>query len=148
MLATRIIPCLDIDDGRVVKGVKFKKLKDAGDPVELARMYNDQGADELTFLDVGASYKSRDILIEIVEKVSQVIFIPLTVGGGLRDLEDMKKVLNAGADKVAICTRIIQEPDLISKAAQAFGSQCIVVSIDAKRCGRGSRLNLVPARYY
>ncbi len=135
MLAIRVIPCLDIDEGRVVKGVKFKELKDAGDPVELARRYDDQGADEITFLDIGASYKSRDILIETLKRVSRAIFIPLTVGGGLRDLQDMKKVLDAGADKVAICTRAIQEPDLISRAARAFGSQCIVVSIDAKRHG-------------
>src|SRR4030043_19117 len=133
MLAARIIPCLDVDDGRVVKGVKFSGLKDAGDPVELARVYNDQGADELTFLDVGASYKSRSILIDIVEKVSQAIFIPLTVGGGLRDLNDMRNVLNAGADKIAICTRAIEEPELIRQAAHTFGSQCIVVSIDARR---------------
>jgi cyclase len=134
MLATRIIPCLDVDDGRVVKGIKFSGLKDAGDPVELARRYNEQGADELIFLDVGASYKSRDILLEIVEKISRVLFIPLTVGGGLRDIVDMRKVLNAGADKVAICTRAIEEPELLKKAAHMFGSQCIVISIDARRC--------------
>ena len=133
MLAIRIIPCLDVDDGRVVKGVRFSGLKDAGDPAELARLYNDQGADELTFLDVGASYKSRDILIDIVKKISRVLFIPLTVGGGLRTIDDMKKALDAGADKVAICTRAIEEPVLIEKAANAFGSQCVVVSIDARR---------------
>lgn len=135
MLATRIIPCLDVDDGRVMKGIRFSTLKDAGDPVELARRYNDQGADELTFLDVGASYKRRDIMVEIVERVSKVIFIPLTVGGGLRNIKDIRTVLNAGADKAAICTRAIEEPELIRQAAQSYGSQCIVVSIDARRHG-------------
>jgi len=137
MLAIRIIPCLDVDDGRVVKCVKFKDLRDAGDPVELARLYNSQGADELTFLDIGASYKSREILIDIVRNVSKEVFIPLTVGGGLRSVEDMRKVLNAGADKVAICTSAIINPELISEGAKAFGSQCIVLSIDAKRHDKG-----------
>lgn len=133
MLATRIIPCLDIDDGRVVKGIGFKGLKDAGDPVERARVYNDMGADELVFLDVGASYKSRQILIDVVKQVSQQVFIPLTVGGGLRSIEDMRMVLNAGADKVALCTAAILQPDIIDAGARNFGSQCIVLSIDAKR---------------
>lgn len=135
MLATRIIPCLDIDDGRVVKGVAFKGLKDAGDPVERARLYNDMGADELVFLDVGASHMSRQILINVVEQVSQQVFIPLTVGGGIRSVEDMRKVLLAGADKVSLCTAAIEHPDLINAGARAFGAQCIVISIDAKQHG-------------
>jgi cyclase len=135
MLATRIISCLDIDDGRVVKGVEFKGLKDAGDPVELAKAYNDMGADELVFLDVGASHRSRQILIDVVEKVSQQVFIPLTVGGGLRNIADMRMVLKAGADKVALCTSAITRPDLIDAGARNFGSQCIVLSIDAKQHG-------------
>lgn len=135
MLATRIIPCLDVEDGRVVKGIKFKNIKDAGDPVELAALYNQQGADELTFLDIGASYQSRQIMIEVVEKVSSQVFIPLTVGGGIRVVADMRRILNAGADKVAICTAAIKNPSLISEGAEKFGSQCIVLSIDAKREG-------------
>ncbi len=133
MLATRIIPCLDVDFGRVVKGIKFKELDNVGDPVEMAKEYNEQGADELTFLDIGASYKSREILIGVVEKVSEEVFIPLTVGGGLRSTEDMRKALNSGADKVAICTSAIENPALITEGANIFGSQCIVLSIDAKR---------------
>lgn len=135
MLAKRIIPCLDVEDGRVVKGIKFNNLKDAGDPVELAALYNQQGADELTFLDIGASYRSREIMIEVVEQVSSQVFIPLTVGGGIRDVTDMRRILNAGADKVAICTAAIRNPRLISEGAEKFGSQCIVLSIDAKRKG-------------
>ena len=132
-LAIRIIPCLDVESGRVVKGIRFKELKDAGDPVELARYYNNQGADELAFLDIGASYKGKEIMIEVVKNVSKEVFIPLTVGGGLRSVEDMRKGLNAGADKVAICTSAIENPNLISEGARTFGSQCIVLSIDAKR---------------
>jgi cyclase len=135
MLAVRIIPCLDVDCGRVVKGVSFKDLKDAGDPVELAKAYNFQGADEITFLDIGASYQSRDILLAVVEKVSREVFVPLTVGGGIRSVEDIRKVLNAGADKAAICTAAIKNPELLAAGAEIFGSQCIVLSIDAKRCG-------------
>ncbi len=135
MLATRIIPCLDVEDGRVVKGIKFSNLKDAGDPVELAALYNQQGADELTFLDIGASYRSREIMIEVVERISGQVFIPLTVGGGIRDVADMRRILTAGADKVAICTAAIKNPRLISEGAEKFGSQCIVLSIDAKRKG-------------
>ncbi|MDZ7260645.1 MAG: imidazole glycerol phosphate synthase subunit HisF [candidate division KSB1 bacterium] len=135
MLAIRIIPCLDVEAGRVVKGIKFKNLRDAGDPVELAKLYNDQGADELTFLDIGASYQSRDILIDVVEQVSRQVFIPLTVGGGIRSVEDMRRILNAGADKVAICTAAIKKPELLSEGARIFGSQCLVLSIDAKRTG-------------
>ncbi len=133
MLATRIIPCLDVDFGRVVKGIKFKELDNVGDPVKMAKEYNAQGADELTFLDIGASYKSREILIGVVEKVSEEVFIPLTVGGGLRSTEDMRKALTSGADKVAICTSAIEKPSLITEGAIIFGSQCIVLSIDAKR---------------
>ena len=135
MLATRVIPCLDVDEGKVVKGIKFKDIKEAGDPVELAKEYNSQGADELVFLDIGASYKSREILSNVVEAVSKEVFIPLTVGGGIRSIDDMRKVLLAGADKVAICTSAIQNPELISDGAKAFGSQCIVLSIDAKKDG-------------
>ncbi|MFQ5639558.1 MAG: imidazole glycerol phosphate synthase subunit HisF [bacterium] len=133
MMATRIIPCLDVDDGRVVKGVKFRELQDTGDPVELARYYNDQSADELVFLDIGASHKSREIMLHVVEQVSLEVFIPLTVGGGIRSVEDMRAVLNAGADKVAICTSAIRNPGLIRNGARQFGSQCIVLSIDAKK---------------
>ncbi len=136
MLAIRIIPCLDVEDGRVVKGIKFKNIRDAGDPVELAALYNEQGADELTFLDIGASYQSREIMIEVVEKVSSQVFIPLTVGGGIREVTDMRRILNAGADKVAICTAAIKNPSLITDGAEKFGSQCIVLSIDAKRDGK------------
>ncbi len=135
MLATRIIPCLDVDSGRVVKGRKFRDLRDAGDPIELARFYNTEGADELTFLDISASYKNRDIVLDIVERVSKEVFIPLTVGGGLRSTDDMRKVLTAGADKVALCTAAIKEPSLLRESADMFGSQCVVLSIDAKKSG-------------
>ncbi len=135
MLAKRIIPCLDVDDGRVVKGIKFQDIRDAGDPVELARFYNEQGADELVFLDIGASYKSRETLIDVVRQVSNEVFIPLTVGGGIRSTEDMRNMLLAGADKVAMCTSAIHNPTLLSEGAEIFGSQCIVLSIDAKRTG-------------
>lgn len=135
MLAIRIIACLDIEDGRVVKGIKFKGIKDVGDPVEFAKYYNDQEIDELIFLDIGASYKSKEIMIEVVNKVSNEVFIPLTVGGGLRNWEDIRKVLNAGADKVALCTSAIENPALVSEGAYVFGSQCIVLSVDAKRHG-------------
>jgi cyclase len=135
MLAVRIIPCLDVEDGRVVKGIRFRELRDAGDPVELAALYNSQGADEIVFLDIGASYKSRDIMIEVVERVSREVFIPLTVGGGIRSVDDMRRILHAGADKVALCTAAIKDPSLLSRGAEAFGSQCIVLSVDAKREG-------------
>ncbi|MBD3307379.1 imidazole glycerol phosphate synthase subunit HisF [candidate division KSB3 bacterium] len=135
MLAKRIIPCLDVDEGRVVKGIKFKEIRDAGDPVELARFYNEQGADELVFLDIGASYKSREIMIDVVEQVSREVFIPLTVGGGIRSVEDMRKILMAGADKVSMCTAAIKQPELLSDGAKVFGAQCMVLSIDAKRTG-------------
>jgi cyclase len=133
MQAKRIIPCLDVDDGRVVKGVKFKGIQDAGDPVEMARRYNDEGADELTFLDIGASYKSCATLLEVVRKVAAEVFIPLCVGGGIRGVEDMREAMNAGADKVSVCTSALKRPGLLSEMARACGSQCVVLSIDAKR---------------
>jgi cyclase len=135
MQAKRIIPCLDVDEGRVVKGVKFKGIQDAGDPVELARRYNDEGADELTFLDIGASYKSRATLLDVVRKVAAEVFIPLCVGGGIRSVEDMREAMNAGADKVSVCTSALENPALLSEMARAYGSQCVVLSIDAKRVG-------------
>jgi cyclase len=131
----RIIPCLDIDNGRVVKGVKFKNIRDAGDPVELAKRYNEEGADEITFLDIGATHKSRDILMDIVAKVSCQVFVPLCVGGGISSVEDMRKVLQAGADKVSICSAALKDPSILSEGARVFGSQCIVLSIDAGRVG-------------
>jgi len=133
MLAKRIIPCLDVDDGRVVKGVKFEGIRDVGDPAELARRYNDEGADELTFLDIGASYKSRATLLEVVHKIANEVFIPLCVGGGIRCLDDMRDAMNAGADKVSVCTSALNRPELLSEMANAYGSQCVVLSIDAKR---------------
>jgi cyclase len=133
MPAVRIIPCLDVEDGRVVKGTRFKELRDAGDPVELAALYDAQSADEIVFLDIGASYRSRDIMIEVVERVSRKVFIPLTVGGGIRSIDDMRHILNAGADKVALCTAAVRDPTLLSRGAEIFGSQCIVLSVDAKR---------------
>lgn len=135
MLAKRIIPCLDVKDGYVVKGVKFKNVRFAGDPVEMARFYNDQGADEITFLDIGASPETRKIMIDVVRKVSREVFIPLAVGGGIRSVEDMRDVLNAGADKISLCTSAIEIPNLISEGAKIFGSQCIVLSIDARKIG-------------
>lgn len=135
MLTTRIIPCLDVKDGRVVKGIKFKALRDAGDPVELAKVYNEQGADEIVFLDIGASYRSRHTMLEVVERVSDCVFVPLTVGGGIRTIQEMRDALNAGADKVAICTAALETSDLINEGAARYGSQCIVLSIDGKRVG-------------
>ncbi|MGQ9664132.1 MAG: imidazole glycerol phosphate synthase subunit HisF [bacterium] len=136
MLAIRIIPCLDVDNGKVVKGVKFRNLKIAGDPVELAKYYNDEGADELVFLDVSASVQQRKTMIKVVEEVARKVFIPLCVGGGIRTRDDIRNLLNAGADKVAICTAGIENPELIREGAELFGSQCIVVSIDAKCTGK------------
>ena len=133
MLAKRIIPCLDVDKGRVVKGVNFVGLRDAGDPVEAARAYNDAGADELVFLDITASHERRPIILDVVEQTAAVAFMPLTVGGGVRTIEDIRALLNAGADKVAINTAAVERPDLIAEASERFGSQCIVVAIDAKR---------------
>jgi cyclase len=133
MLAKRIIPCLDVDNGRVVKGIQFVSLVDAGDPVEQARAYDAQGADELTFLDITASLDKRDIIIDLVHRVADQVFIPFTVGGGLKAVEDIREVLRAGADKVSLNTAAVERPPLIAKAARLFGSQCIVVAIDAKR---------------
>jgi cyclase len=133
MLTKRIIPCLDVTQGRVVKGTSFTHLRDAGDPVELAAFYYKEGADELVFLDIGATPERRDTMVDIVERVSEQVFIPLTVGGGLRGIEDMRRMLKAGADKVSINTAAVQNPKLITEGAEKFGSQCIVVAIDAKR---------------
>lgn len=132
-LAKRIIPCLDVTDGRVVKGVKFMQLRDAGDPVEIARRYDEQGADELAFLDITASSDNRGLILGIVEKVAEQVFIPLTVGGGVRGVDDVRRLLNAGADKVSINTAAVQNPKLIEEAAGRVGSQCIVVAVDARR---------------
>ena len=133
MLAKRIIPCLDIDQGRVVKGIKFVNIRDAGDPVECAVTYDDGGADELVFLDITASHEKRDILIDVVEKTSDVLFIPFTVGGGLRTIEDIRSILRAGADKVSLNTAAIEGPEIIKESSKIFGTQCIVCAIDAKR---------------
>jgi len=135
MLAKRIIPCLDIHAGRVVKGVRFVNLRDAGDPVEHARIYEDEGADELVFLDITASYEDRAILLDVVQRVAEVLSIPFTVGGGIRSVEDFRALLRAGADKVSINTAAVRQPDLITEAARRFGAQCVVVAIDAKRVG-------------
>ncbi len=132
-LAKRIIPCLDVTNGRVVKGVNFVALRDAGDPVEIARRYNDQGADELTFLDITASSDNRDLILHIIEDVASQVFIPLTVGGGVRQVEDVRRLLNAGADKVSINTSAVLNPQLVADASGHYGAQCIVVAIDAKR---------------
>lgn len=134
-LAKRIIPCLDIDAGRVVKGVKFESIRDAGDPVEIARRYDEAGADELCFLDITASSDARETLVEVVELVASQVFIPLTVGGGIRSVDDVRRMLNAGADKVAINTAAVREPELVRRAADWVGSQCIVVAIDARQAG-------------
>ncbi len=132
-LAKRIIPCLDVDNGRVVKGVQFVDIRDAGDPVEIARRYDEQGADELTFLDITASSDNRETMVHVVEEVASQVFIPLTVGGGIRKVEDIRCMLNAGADKVGINTAAVFNPEFVREAAEKFGSQCIVVAIDAKR---------------
>ncbi len=138
MLAKRIIPCLDVKDGRVVKGVQFVNLRDAGDPVECAAAYEAEGADELTFLDITASHEKRDIILDIVARTAEKVFMPLTVGGGIRTLEDIRNLLKAGADKVAINTAAVHNPEFVQQAAQRFGSQCIVVAIDAKQVETGS----------
>jgi cyclase len=135
MLAKRIIPCLDVKDGRVVKGTQFVDLKDAGDPVEIAKIYDQQGADEIAFLDITASYEKRDILLDIVRRTAEEIFIPLTVGGGVRRLEDIRTLLKAGADKVSVNTAAVKNPQFVERASKRFGSQCIVIAIDAKRKG-------------
>ncbi len=133
MLKSRVIPCLDVKDGRVVKGVNFVDLVDAGDPVEQARVYDREGADELTFLDITASHEGRDTLYDVVRRTAEQVFMPLTVGGGVRTVDDIRKLLLAGADKVSINTAAVDRPDLVREAAEKFGSQCIVVAIDAKR---------------
>ena len=136
-LAKRIIPCLDVDAGRVVKGVQFVDIRDAGDPVEIARRYDQQGADEITFLDITASSDERETMVHVVEAVASEVFIPLTVGGGIRALSDVQRMLNAGADKVGINTAAVTNPDFVREAAAKYGSQCIVVAIDARRVGDG-----------
>ncbi|MDP2079045.1 MAG: imidazole glycerol phosphate synthase subunit HisF [Sulfuricurvum sp.] len=133
--AKRIIPCLDVKDGRVVKGVNFVGLRDAGDPVEVAKRYNDEGADEITFLDITASHEQRDTIVHIVEQVAREVFIPLTVGGGIRELNDIYRLLNVGCDKVSINSAAIKRPEFIDEGAKRFGAQCIVVAIDVKRTG-------------
>jgi len=133
MLAKRIIPCLDVKAGRVVKGISFVNLRDAGDPVEAARLYNDEGADEICFLDITASSEKRSILIDVVRKTAEQVFMPLTVGGGVRTLDDIRTLLNAGADKVSVNTTAVQNPEFVREASERFGSQCIVVAIDARR---------------
>jgi cyclase len=147
MLATRIIPCLDVDRGRVVKGVNFVGLRDAGNPVEIARRYDEQGADELTFLDITASSEERDLILHVVEEVAAQVFIPLTVGGGVRKVEDVRRLLNAGADKVSINTAAVQNPQLVADATGRYGSQCIVVAIDAKKVDSGESDNRSAVRW-
>jgi len=137
MVAKRIIPCLDVDSGRVVKGVKFLGLRDAGDPVEIARIYDHEGADELCFLDITASHEKREIILDVVARTADEVFMPLTVGGGIIKLEDIRKLLRAGADKISINTGAVTRPEFVREAAETFGSQCIVVAIDAKRAGEG-----------
>ncbi len=140
--AKRIIPCLDVKDGRVVKGVNFVGLRDAGDPVEVAKRYNEEGADEITFLDIGASHEGRDTIVDIVEQVAREVFIPLTVGGGIRKLEDIYALLNVGCDKVSVNSAALKRPELINEGAKRFGSQCIVVAIDVKQTEAGYRVFL------
>jgi cyclase len=132
-LAKRIIPCLDVDDGRVVKGVQFVDIRDAGDPIEVAKRYDQQGADEITFLDITATHHDRETMVHVVEAVASQVFIPLTVGGGIRTVDDIRKMLNAGADKVGINSAAVKNPEFVKEAAEKFGSQCIVVAIDAKK---------------
>lgn len=135
-LAKRIIPCLDVDKGRVVKGVKFVNIRDAGNPVEVAKRYDDEGADEITFLDITASHEDRETIVQVVEQVANQVFIPLTVGGGIKEIADVRRMLNAGADKVAINTAAVFNPDFVKQASERFGAQCIVVAIDAKQVGK------------
>ncbi len=137
-LAKRIIPCLDVDKGRVVKGVRFQEIRDAGDPVDIARFYDEQGADEITFLDITASSDNRDTMVHVVENIASEVFIPLTVGGGIRAMADIRRMLNAGADKVSINTAAVSNPDFVKQAADHFGAQCIVVAIDAKQVRHGA----------
>ena len=136
-VAVRVIPCLDVKDGRVVKGVNFVGLVDAGDPVEIAKRYNEEGADELCFLDITASHLERDTIVDVVERVARELFIPLTVGGGIRTIDDISRLLNVGCDKISLNSAAIKNPNLIDEAANKFGSQCVVVAIDAKRTGEG-----------
>ena len=138
MLAKRIIPCLDVRDGRVVKGVNFVNIRDAGDPVELARFYSDQGADEIVFLDITATSDGRATVADVVERTAEQVFVPLTVGGGIRTLEDLRQLLRAGADKISVNSAAVKDPGLISRAAERFGSQCVVLAIDARRRPEGS----------
>ncbi len=145
--AKRIIPCLDVNKGRVVKGVNFVGLKDAGDPVEVAKRYNEEGADEITFLDITATYEDRDTIVHIVEEVAKEVFIPLTVGGGIKKLEDIYSLLNVGCDKVSINSAAVKRPEFIDESAKRFGSQCIVVAIDAKRVGDGWHVFTAGGRY-
>ncbi|MDD2738272.1 MAG: imidazole glycerol phosphate synthase subunit HisF [Methylomonas lenta] len=140
-LAKRIIPCLDVDNGRVVKGVQFVDIRDAGDPVEIARRYDQEGADEITFLDITATHHNRDTIVHVVEEVASEVFIPLTVGGGIRTLEDIRTMLNAGADKVGINSAAVFNPEFVKQAADKFGSQCIVVAIDAKKVSQPGEEN-------
>src|SRR2546426_12119543 len=147
MLAKRIIPCLDVDRGRVVKGINFVGLRDAGDPVEVARRYDEQGADELTFLDITASSDERGLLLKVIEEVAAQVFIPLTVGGGVRQVDDVRRLLNAGADKVSINTAAVQNPQLVADASGRYGSQCIVVAIDAKRVRAEGNAKRAPERW-
>jgi cyclase len=140
-LAKRIIPCLDVDNGRVVKGVQFVEIRDAGDPVEIAKRYDEQGADEITFLDITASSDNRETMVHVVEQVASQVFIPLTVGGGIRKVEDIRRMLNAGADKVGINTAAVFNPEFVKEAAEKFGSQCIVVAIDAKKVSAAGEEN-------
>lgn len=140
-LAKRIIPCLDVDNGRVVKGVQFENIRDAGDPVEIARRYDEQGADEITFLDITASVDNRDTTLHTVERMASQVFIPLTVGGGVRTVQDIRNLLNAGADKVGINSAAVKNPEFVREAAERFGSQCIVVAIDAKKVSGESEAN-------
>jgi len=140
-LAKRIIPCLDVDNGRVVKGVKFVDIRDAGDPVEIARRYDREGADEITFLDITATHDNRDTIVHVVEQVASEVFIPLTVGGGIRTLDDIRRMLNAGADKVGINSAAVFRPEFVQEAAERFGSQCIVVAIDAKKTSHAGELD-------
>jgi len=133
MLTKRIIPCLDVKEGRVVKGVRFVELRDAGDPVEQAKVYNDEGADELVFLDITASHEKRKTMVDVVERVAKCVFMPFTVGGGIEEIEDIRSLLNAGCDKVSINTAVVRRPEFVKEASDKFGSQCIVVAIDAKK---------------
>ena len=144
MLIKRIIPCLDVKDGRVVKGVNFVNLRDAGDPVEIAAAYEKEGADELTFLDITASHEKRDIILDVVARTAEKVFMPLTVGGGVRTLDDIRNLLKAGADKVAINSAAVKNPAFVQKAAKRFGSQCIVVAIDAKQTKSVTDLPSIP----